>query len=119
MSSNVMDDRKTRKGVVRSTKMDKTITVKVEREFEHPLYEKRIRRDSNFKVHDEDESSDPGDTVRVVETRPQSKTKRWNLDEILVKQEEQAIEIEEADDELEKDESIKDVDESPDGDDEE
>jgi len=101
MSNTVEEARKTRKGTVTSTAMDKTITVDIEREFEHPLYVKRIRRNSNMKVHDEDEVADPGDIVRIVETRPQSKTKRWRLDEILVKQEEQALEIEAEDEETE------------------
>jgi small subunit ribosomal protein S17 len=98
MSDTVMESRKTRKGTVTSTKMDKTITVEVEREFEHPLYVKRIRRDSNLKAHDEDEVADPGDIVRIVESRPTSASKRWLLDEILVKQEEQALEVEAEDD---------------------
>lgn len=113
MSNSVTEARKTRKGTVTSTKMDKTITVEVEREFEHPLYVKRIRRDSNLLAHDEDEIADPGDQVRIVETRPQSSRKRWLLDEILVKQEEQALDIEdETDDEQEDDEQDIDTEES-------
>jgi len=94
MTSTVDEARKTRKGTVVSTAMDKTITVEVEREFEHPLYVKRIRRDSRFKVHDEREEADPGDYVRIIETRPTSRTKSWKLGEIIVKQEEQALEVE-------------------------
>lgn len=100
MSNSVEEDRKVRKGTVTSVKMDKTITVDVEREFEHPLYEKRIRRNNHLKAHDEDEIADPGDIVQIVETRPLSKTKRWRLDEIIVKQEEQALEIEGAEEQL-------------------
>jgi len=94
MTNESVTARKVRKGTVVSTDMDKTIVVDVEREFEHPLYEKRIRRNKNLKVHDEEEIADPGDVVRIVETRPISKTKRWLLEEILVKQEIQAIELE-------------------------
>lgn len=94
MSSESATARKVRKGTVRSTDMEKTIVVDVEREFEHPLYEKRIRRNKHLKVHDEEEIADPGDVVQIVETRPISKTKRWRLDEILVKQEVQALELE-------------------------
>lgn len=94
MSNQSPTARKVRKGTVVSTDMDKTIVVDVEREFEHPLYEKRIRRNKHLKVHDEEEVADPGDVVEIFETRPISKTKRWLLDEILVKQEVQAIELE-------------------------
>lgn len=75
--------RKERIGIVTSDKMDKTIIVKVERRSRHPLYGRVIRKWNKFKVHDEKNSAKAGDKVRIVETRPLSKDKRWRLLEIL------------------------------------
>lgn len=75
--------RKERVGVVVSDKMDKTITVKVRRQMKHPMYDKYIERSSNMLAHDEDETAGEGDTVRIIETRPLSKRKRWRLLEII------------------------------------
>ena len=69
-------------GVVVSNKMDKSITVSVERKVQHPLYGKVIRRSSKLHAHDEDNSCGVGDTVTVVECRPLSKTKTWTLKSI-------------------------------------
>lgn len=73
---------KTRVGVVTSDKMQKTVVVKVERRVRHPLYKKYVVRSQNYKAHDEDNSCRVGDTVRIVETRPLSKDKRWRVSEI-------------------------------------
>ena len=72
-------------GVVTSTSMDKTIVVRVERRFKHPFYGKVVRRTSKFKAHDERNQCSVGDKVRVRESRPLSRTKRWRLVEVLVK----------------------------------
>lgn len=77
--------RKTRIGVVTSDKMDKTITVSVERRVKHALYGKFINKTSKFHVHDEKNACGIGDTVRIMETRPLSKTKRWRLVDIIEK----------------------------------
>ncbi|HEX9774051.1 MAG TPA: 30S ribosomal protein S17 [Actinomycetota bacterium] len=77
--------RKTRVGVVVSDKMDKTVVVAVEDTFSHPLYGKTQRRRSTFKAHDEANACGVGDRVRIDETRPLSKTKRWRVAEILEK----------------------------------
>lgn len=77
--------RKTRTGVVVSDKMQKTIVVKIERSTRHPLYKKTIRRYKKFKAHDENNSAKTGDVVKIMETRPLSKEKRWRLLEILKK----------------------------------
>lgn len=71
--------RKERVGVVTSNAMDKTITVSVERMVEHWLYAKNIKKTTKFKAHDKDNTCQPGDVVRIRETRPLSKTKRWRL----------------------------------------
>jgi small subunit ribosomal protein S17 len=78
---------KFRQGIVVSDKMDKTITVKVESARRHPAYEKVIRSSKMYHAHDERNEAGPGDTVRLVETRPMSKTKHWRLTEILEKAE--------------------------------
>lgn len=70
-------------GIVVSSKADKTITVKVESARRHPSYEKIVRRSKNLHAHDEANDAGEGDTVRVVETRPMSKSKRWRLVEIM------------------------------------
>ncbi|MBP8131589.1 MAG: 30S ribosomal protein S17 [Candidatus Hydrogenedentes bacterium] len=75
--------RKERVGVVASDRMDKTITVVVESLKQHALYKKGIKRTKKFKAHDERNECHVGDTVRIVETRPLSKTKRWRLAEIV------------------------------------
>lgn len=77
--------RKTRTGVVVSDKMDKTITVAVRDNVRHPLYGKIVKRTYKLKAHDENNEAHEGDTVRVMETRPLSKDKRWRLVEIIEK----------------------------------
>ena len=77
--------RKTRTGKVVSDKMDKTITVAVEDHVKHPLYNKIVKRNYKLKAHDEENQCGIGDTVRVMETRPLSKDKRWRLVEIIEK----------------------------------
>ena len=77
--------RKTRVGRVVSDKMDKTIVVAVETRVAHPLYKKIIKRTYKLKAHDEENSCGIGDRVRVMETRPLSKDKRWRLVEIIEK----------------------------------
>lgn len=76
---------KVRQGIVVSDKADKTITVRVESARRHPSYEKIIRRSKMVHAHDERNEAGPGDTVRLIETRPMSKTKHWRLTEILEK----------------------------------
>ncbi|MBT8336985.1 MAG: 30S ribosomal protein S17 [Gemmatimonadetes bacterium] len=75
--------RKTRIGVVTSDKQDKTVTVSVERRFPHPLYRKQVKRTRKYHAHDETNEYQVGDTVRIIETRPLSKTKRWRVVELL------------------------------------
>lgn len=75
--------RKTRVGIVTSDKMDKTITVAVRDNIRHPLYKKIVKRTYKLKAHDEKNDAHIGDTVRVMETRPLSKTKRWRLVEVM------------------------------------
>ena len=77
--------RKTRVGLVSSDKMDKTIVVAVTEHVRHPLYKKIIKRTYKLKAHDENNECKPGDKVRVMETRPISKDKRWRLVEIIEK----------------------------------
>jgi len=77
--------RKTREGLVTSDKMDKTVVVQVEDRVKHALYGKVIRRTSNLKAHDEQNSCGVGDRVLLMETRPMSATKRWRVVEILEK----------------------------------
>ncbi|HHJ51919.1 MAG TPA: 30S ribosomal protein S17 [Caldithrix abyssi] len=77
--------RKTRVGKVVSAKMDKTITVAVERRIKHPVYGKFIKKTVTLKAHDENNTCQEGDIVKVMETRPLSKTKRWRLVEIVEK----------------------------------
>ena len=78
--------RKVRTGVVVSDKMDKTVVVELTRRFAHPLYGKRITRTRSVKAHDTHEAK-MGDTVRIMETRPLSKTKRWRVVEIITRAE--------------------------------
>ncbi|MGZ7041672.1 MAG: 30S ribosomal protein S17 [Thermoanaerobaculia bacterium] len=75
--------RKSRTGIVVSDKMDKTVVVAIERRVPHPIYGKMITRTKRLKAHDEENSAKVGDTVRIVETRPLSKDKRWRLVEIV------------------------------------
>ena len=77
--------RKTRMGKVVSDKMDKTIVVAVEDHVKHPLYNKIVKRTYKLKAHDENNECKVGDTVKVMETRPLSKDKRWRLVEIMEK----------------------------------
>jgi len=77
--------RKTRIGIVSSDKMTKTITVAVERKIKHPIYGKFLKKTTKFHAHDEQNTAGIGDTVRIMETRPLSKTKRWRLVEIIEK----------------------------------
>ena len=77
--------RKVRTGKVVSDKMDKTIVVAVEDHVKHPLYKKIVKRTYKLKAHDENNECNAGDTVRVMETRPLSKDKRWRLVEIVEK----------------------------------
>jgi small subunit ribosomal protein S17 len=75
--------RKTRIGVVVSDKADKTVTVQVERRFAHPLYGKQVAKTKKYLAHDEHNEYRVGDMVRMVETRPLSKTKRWRIAELI------------------------------------
>ncbi len=75
--------RKVRIGVVTSDKPDKTVTVSVERRFPHPLYGKQMKRTKKYHAHDESNEYRVGDIVRIVETRPLSRTKRWRVLELL------------------------------------
>lgn len=77
--------RKSRVGKVVSDKMDKTIVVAIEDNVQHPLYKKIIKRTSKFKAHDEKNEAKAGDRVKIMETRPLSKDKRWRLVEIVEK----------------------------------
>ena len=77
--------RKTRVGKVTSNKMDKTIVVAIEDHVKHPLYKKIVKRTYKLKAHDEENTCNIGDTVKVMETRPLSKDKRWRLVEVMEK----------------------------------
>ena len=77
--------KKVRQGIVVSAKPDKTITVRIDTSRRHRRYEKIVRSSSTLHVHDENNDAGEGDTVRVVESRPLSKTKRWRLEEVLEK----------------------------------
>ena len=77
--------RKERTGIVVSTKMEKTITVAAKFKEKHPIYGKFVSRTKKYHVHDEKQECSVGDTVRIMETRPLSKTKRWRLVEIIEK----------------------------------
>jgi small subunit ribosomal protein S17 len=76
-------ERKVRTGTVVSDKMDKTVLVKIDQTFRHPYYGKIVRRSSKLAAHDEANDAHVGDTVRISETRPLSKTKRWRVVEVL------------------------------------
>ena len=75
--------RKVRVGVVVSDKMQKTVVVRLERRFPHPRYGKMVTRSTKVKAHDEQNDAKTGDTVRIMETRPLSKDKRWRVVEIV------------------------------------
>ena len=75
--------RKTRVGLVVSDKMEKTVVESIERRVQHPVYGKMIRRTKKLKAHDETNDAKTGDTVRIMETRPMSKDKRWRVVEIV------------------------------------
>jgi small subunit ribosomal protein S17 len=77
--------RKTKTGLVTSNKMAKTITVIVERKVKHPIYGKFVKKSSRFHAHDEKNECSVGDLVKIAETRPLSKTKRWRLVEVIEK----------------------------------
>jgi small subunit ribosomal protein S17 len=75
--------RKVRQGVVVSDKMDKTVLVKIDQVFRHPAYKKIVRKSSKLAAHDETNEVHTGDTVKIMETRPLSKSKRWRVIEIV------------------------------------
>ncbi|MDF1572294.1 MAG: 30S ribosomal protein S17 [Bacteroidales bacterium] len=75
--------RRERVGVVASSSMDKSIIVVVKRKVKHPIYGKFVNKSSRFMAHDEENTANPGDTVKISETRPLSKNKRWRLVEII------------------------------------
>ncbi len=75
--------RKVRTGVVVADKMDKTVLVRIDRKVTHPLYKKTVGRSNKLAAHDENNDAHVGDTVRLMETRPLSKTKRWRVVEIV------------------------------------
>ena len=85
MSENIRAFRKTRVGQVVSDKMDKTIVVAIEDSVQHKLYKKIVKQTYKLKAHDENNECHVGDTVKVMETRPLSKDKRWRLVEIIEK----------------------------------
>ena len=76
-------ERKTKIGVVSSSKMDKSITVLVQRRLRHPIYGKFVKKTKKFMAHDEKNECNEGDTVRIMECRPLSKSKRWRMVEVL------------------------------------
>jgi small subunit ribosomal protein S17 len=88
------EKRKTRTGMVISDKMDKTVVVVVESLGRHPLYKKVVRHTSKFKVHDEANACKVGDVVKIIETRPLSKDKRWRVAKIISRKE--VVEVEPA-----------------------
>lgn len=77
--------RKQRVGVVTSNKMDKSIVISVERRIQHPIYGKFVKKSKKFVAHDEENTCNEGDTVRIMETRPLSKRKKWRLVEVIEK----------------------------------
>jgi small subunit ribosomal protein S17 len=83
MTDNLLN--KVRIGVVSSNKMDKTITVLIERKLKHPIYGKFVKKSKKFFVHDENNVCNEGDTVKITETRPLSKNKSWRLVEVIEK----------------------------------
>ena len=85
MQSDMRNLRKERQGIVSSNKMDKTITVAVKWKEKHPIYGKFVNKTKKYHAHDENNERGIGDTVRIMETRPLSKLKRWRLVEIIEK----------------------------------
>ena len=83
MSDEQRSGRKTRIGTVVSDKMDKTVSVQVERAFSHPIYGKTVRLSKRYLAHDENNEANAGDRVLLMETRPMSRRKRWRVAEIL------------------------------------
>lgn len=79
------NERKERVGIVVSDKMDKSVVIKVERNLMHPVYGRIVRKNVRYVAHDEKNECNVGDTVKIIETRPLSKTKRWRVGEILEK----------------------------------
>lgn len=77
--------RKTRIGLVSSSKMDKSITVSIEKRVKHPIYKKYFKKTTTFMAHDEKNECSEGDIVKIMETKPMSKRKRWRLVEIVEK----------------------------------
>ena len=84
-TTNTRNSRKTRVGRVVSNAMDKTATVRVDRLVQHPMLKRILRRRTQLHVHDENNELSVGDLVRIMETRPLSKTKRWRLVEVIEK----------------------------------
>ncbi len=82
---NTTTNKKQRIGVVSSTSMDKTISVLVRRRLRHPIYGKFVKKSKKFLAHDESNECNVGDTVKIIESRPLSKRKRWSLVEIIEK----------------------------------
>ena len=80
-----LTSRKSRIGVVVSSKMDKSVVVAIEKRVKHPLYKKFFKKTTKFMAHDEKNECSIGDTVRIAETRPLSKTKNWRLVEVIEK----------------------------------
>lgn len=85
MQTETRNRRKVRIGVVVSDKMQKSIVVAIERQVRHPIYKKYVKRTTKLMAHDEERQAHVGDTVRIMETRPMSKHKRWRLIEIVKK----------------------------------
>jgi small subunit ribosomal protein S17 len=83
--TNIRGRRKTRIGLVTSNKMDKTITISVERNLKHPIYGKFLKKTTKFMAHDEKNECSIGDIVKIMETRPLSKNKCWRLLEVVEK----------------------------------
>jgi small subunit ribosomal protein S17 len=83
--TNIRGRRKTRTGLVTSNKMDKTITISVERKVKHPIYGKFLKKTTKFMAHDEKNECSIGDVVKIMETRPLSKNKCWRLVEVVEK----------------------------------
>jgi len=82
-ATNNRNARKERVGLVISSKMDKSITVAIERRMKHPMYGKFVKQTTKLMAHDENNDAGEGDTVRIMETRPVSKNKRWRLVEVV------------------------------------
>ncbi|MBO6576469.1 MAG: 30S ribosomal protein S17 [Rhodothermales bacterium] len=82
-ANNTRNARKERVGLVVSSKMDKSILVAIERQVKHPMYGKFVKKTTKLMAHDETNDAGEGDTVRIMETRPMSKNKRWRLVEVV------------------------------------